>query len=57
MATDVPAALSMAVSLSESPMAMVSAWHAKQGSHVAHGGAFVDAVDEQFAVIRRDLVV
>ena len=29
----------------------------QQRSHVAHGGAFVDAVDEQFAVIRRDLVV
>ena len=29
----------------------------QQRSHVAHGGALVDAVDEQFAVIRRDLVV
>lgn len=30
---------------------------AQQRSHVAHSGTFVDAVDEQFAVIRRDLVV
>ena len=30
---------------------------AERRGHVAHGGALVDAVDEQFAVVRRDPVV